>query len=290
MLKIDNDFESRPSMRFAKFKKDAAFIEKEFKARKRFGFEVELWDGTDVKKYFPFDSAAALYTRPSAVIDPYRLTHGLLQEAAADGARVYDKTIVDKIERLNRGVILHTAHGVKVRAKKVVIACGYESANYLPKKLVKLSSTYAFASEPLAREEIWFENCTFWDTSDPYAYGRTTVDNRIIFGGEDEPFYDPKRRDNLLPRKTEKLSRTFRKMFPDLDFKPDYSWAGTFIETDDGLPYIGTIDQLPHTYFALGYGGNGITFSQMAADILTDLLLGKMNKDAAIFAFDRSTD
>lgn len=79
-------------------------------------------------------------------------------------------------------------------------------------------------------------------------------------------------------------------MFLDLPFKVDYSWGGTFIETDDGLPYIGSIKQLSHTYFALGYGGNGITFSQLAADILADLLLGRKNKDAEIFSFDRRTD
>ena len=40
-------------------------------------------------------------------------------------------------------------------------------------------------------------------------------------------------------------------------------------------------------YYALGFGGNGITFSQIAAQIITDLIQGKKNKDAAIFAFDR---
>jgi glycine/D-amino acid oxidase-like deaminating enzyme len=94
----------------------------------------------------------------------------------------------------------------------------------------------------------------------------------------------------LIGKKTRQLAGKFAKLFPDLPFKVDYSWAGTFIETDDGLPYIGPIKQLPHTYFALGFGGNGITFSQLAADILADLLTGKKNADARIFRFDRSTD
>ena len=289
-LKIDNEFEPRPSMRFAKFKKDVSFIEKEFEARKKHGFDVELWDEAKVERHFPFSAPAALYTKPSATIDPYRLTHGLLQEAQKRGAKIFDKTGVERIERLERSVVIHTSPGAKVSAKKAIIACGYESVNYIPRKLASLSSSYALISEPVAAKEIWFENCTFWNTSDPYIYGRTTKDNRIIFGGEDEPFYDPKRRDKLLKVKTEKLTKTFKKMFPDIPFKVDYSWAGTFIETEDGLPYVGSIKQLPHTYFALGYGGNGITFSQLAADILTDLLLGKPNKDAEIFSFDRKTD
>ena len=40
-------------------------------------------------------------------------------------------------------------------------------------------------------------------------------------------------------------------------------------------------------FFALGYGGNGITFSVIAAKIITDLYLGRPNPDADIFRFDR---
>lgn len=289
-LRIDNDFKTRLSIRFASFKKDVAFLEREFEVRKQHGFDVELWSEADVTKHFPFKSPAALATRPSATADPYRLTHGLLQDARRRGAMIFDKTEVHDIERLARSVIIHTSTGHKIAAKKVIIACGYESVKYIPIKLAALSSTYAVASEPIRKKNIWHENCSFWNTGDPYTYARTTADNRIIFGGGDEPFFSPKRRDALLNRKTKDLTKKFTKMFPDLPFKVDYSWAGTFIETDDGLPYIGTIKQLPHTYFALGYGGNGITFSQLAADILGDLLLGRKNKDAAIFSFERSTD
>lgn len=289
-LKIDNELKPRPSFRFSNLKKDVGFIEKEFEVRKKFGFDVELWDEKRVAKHFPFPAPAALSTRPSATVDPYRLTHGLLQDAGKKGAKIFDKTDVKEIERLPRSVVVHTSTGHKITAKKVIIACGYESVDYIPRKLASLSSSFALVSEPLPNKNIWFENCLFWNTADPYIYGRTTADNRIIFGGEDEPFYNPKERDKLLNKKTKKLTEMFVKMFPDLPFKVDYSWAGTFIDTDDGLPYIGGIKQLPHTYFALGYGGNGITFSQLAADILSDLLLGKTNKDAAIFSFDRTTD
>ncbi len=37
----------------------------------------------------------------------------------------------------------------------------------------------------------------------------------------------------------------------------------------------------------LGFGGNGITFSQIAAKLLADLFLGHSNRDAEIFSSDR---
>lgn len=286
-LPVENNFERRSSVYFAGYETDVPFLEKEFKAREKYGYSVELWDVEEVKKHFPFPSPAALYTNPGAIVDPYRLTHGLLQDAIKAGAQVFDKTKVHNIECLKNGVTLHTSQGYKVSAKKVVIACGYETLNYLPPKLVKLYTTYALISKPLPDKEIWFENAVFWDTGNPYIYGRTTADNRVIFGGGDEPFYSPKLREELLPKKTNELIARFENMFPDVPFHLDFCWSGTFVETDDGLPYIGSIKNLPHTYFALGYGGNGITFSQLAAEILCDLLMGKENKDAEIYSFAR---
>lgn len=289
-LKFDVELSERVSLRFASSVKDARLLEKEFKARSAHGFEVEMWNADQVAAHFPFKASAALQTSPSATADPYRMTHSLLVSAADKGARLYDKTRVKKIERRSRSVVIHTERGPKITAGKIVIACGYESVDHIPKKLASLSSTYAIATEPIAGGQVWYKDCTFWNTGDPYLYGRTTSDNRIIFGGEDEEFFDPRKRDQLLPAKTKKLEKKLREMFPHIDLRVDYSWAGTFIETGDGLPYIGSIKQLPHTYFALGYGGNGITFSKLAADILSDLILGKSNKDAAIFSFDRTTD
>ena len=40
----------------------------------------------------------------------------------------------------------------------------------------------------------------------------------------------------------------------------------------------------PHTCFALGYGGNGITFSVIAAELIRDWWTGRPNPDAALFA------
>jgi glycine/D-amino acid oxidase-like deaminating enzyme len=286
-LEIDNHFERRSSVYLAETLTDVPFLEKEFKTREKYGYEVELWDKKEVEKRFPFARPSALYTKPGGIVDPYRLAHGLLQGAIKKGARIFDKADVSSIEQRKNGVTLHTSQGWKIDAKKLVIACGYESINYIPFHLVSLTSTYATISKPLPQQEIWFENCVFWDTGNPYIYGRTTSDNRIIFGGGDESFYDPKRRDELLKSKTDELTARFENMFPALPFKVDFSWAGTFVETEDGLPYIGSIKQMPHTYFALGYGGNGVTFSQLAAEILCDLLMGVENKDAEIYSFER---
>ena len=52
------------------------------------------------------------------------------------------------------------------------------------------------------------------------------------------------------------------------------AWCGTFSTTKDGLPFIGTWPGTKHIFFDLGYGGNGITFSMIGAQIIRNTLQG----------------
>jgi glycine/D-amino acid oxidase-like deaminating enzyme len=211
----------------------------------------------------------------------------LLRQAARLGARIYDRTVVEKYEPGVDAVRLQTNRGSKVIAKHAVFATGYESQEFLPRRIVKLKSTYALATEPLTEFPGWWERCLIWETSRPYIYLRTTDDDRALVGGADDPFRNPARRDRLVNRKTDQLAKRFAEMFPAIELEVAYRWAGTFGETKDGLPYIGQIRQMPHCHFALGFGGNGITYSLIAAEIIRDALLGRPNANARLFRFDR---
>jgi glycine/D-amino acid oxidase-like deaminating enzyme len=119
-----------------------------------------------------------------------------------------------------------------------------------------------------------------WEASDPYLYLRTTTDGRIICGGEDEDFVDEEKRDRLLARKTQTLQNKLGKLMPGISTKIDFAWAGSFGQTDTGLPLIGEIPKMPNCFAALGYGGNGITYSRIAADVITGAVTGNPDCDA----------
>ena len=126
-----------------------------------------------------------------------------------------------------------------------------------------------------------------WESARPYLYVRSTVDGRIVAGGEDVDFVDEAKRDKLLARKTKTLEKKIRKMFPHVSWKLASAWTGTFAESKDGLPYIGPHKDFPGAQFALGYGGNGITFATIASAIIPDLISGTKNSDSRLFRFDR---
>jgi glycine/D-amino acid oxidase-like deaminating enzyme len=277
----------KPSLQFASSKKDVTDLKKEYRLRQKAGFAIQWLEEDQVTKKFGFSKSAGLLSKDGAEADAYKITHSLLKNCISKGLQVYDNTEVTDIRHHKNEVELMTANKKRIRAKKLVIACGYESQQYIPQKVQELQATYAIASEPYEQKTFWYKNALIWETATPYLYLRTTSDNRIIIGGKDIPFSNPNKRDSLLNQKTKSLERSFTKLFPQIPFKTDFKWTGTFAATKDGLPYIGSIRQRPNTYFALGFGGNGITFSSIAANIINDLLAGKKNNDSAIFKFDR---
>lgn len=279
-------FEKQKSLFFAAYKKDQKLIEAEFSSRKKAGFDVEYLEQKDIEAYYGFSAPAAILSAQGGTTDPYMFTHALLQASIKKGLQVFDRTEVSKTHYKKNGVELTTQNGHSISAKIMVNASGYEITEFIDKKIVKLNSTYALASEH-GQVPVWKEKTLLWNTANPYLYMRLTNDNRVIIGGRDEDFYNPKRRDKLIKSKTALLKKDFSKLFPDIKLIPEFSWTGTFGSTNDSLPYIGTYAKTPHTYYALGFGGNGITFSVIAAQIISDLITGKKNKDAILFSFER---
>lgn len=280
-------FEKKHSLYLASYRKDVTMLTKEYQARKALGLKMEWWDDATVADKMGFAAPAAIYSHTAAQTDAYLLTHALHQHNIRHGAAVYDRTAVVDIDFRPRSVVLKTGQGWRISARHLVIATGYEVLQYIKQPLLKLNATYAVVSEPNHAVEQWHQDCLIWETKSPYLYMRVTSDHRILIGGRDEPFYNPTRRDKLIHRKAAALEKDLRKKFPDLRFHPEFKWTGTFGSTEDGLPFIGTFAPMPHTLFALGFGGNGITFSQIAANIITELVQGKKNPDAGIFSFNR---
>ena len=286
-LKIDCSFERKPSLFLARHQREIPELQEEFLLCQKMGIELEFYDAPAVRAHFPFSRPAALFSKDGGQVDPHRLTHGLLVAGQRTGLEVFDRTKMARLEQTRRGVRITTHNGCQISARRAVIAAGFESKTLLNADAGTLKSTYALISEPLPPISRWHQKCLIWESGTPYLYLRTTREGRVIIGGEDEAFVNAKRRDALISQKTATLLKKFGRLFPGVSLEVAYAWAGTFGETKDGLPYIGAHPRFPHTYFALGYGGNGITFSLIAAEIIRDYFLGRTNRDADLFRFGR---
>ncbi|HET7537688.1 MAG TPA: FAD-dependent oxidoreductase [Candidatus Didemnitutus sp.] len=281
-----SDFAWRGSLYGASKPQHVAGLKREFAARRRHGFAVEYWDRRRVARESSLPFSAALVSSCAAEVDSYRLTHALFAAAVARGARVFAHTAVKRWENAGGKVIVHAA-GHRLTAHHLVVASGYEGEPVLPARLARLDSTFAFVSEPVPRLEGWPARRLIWETARPYLYCRTTPDNRVVVGGADEQSSTPAKRDRLLRGKIKYLGKKFAGYFPAIRVRVADAWAGTFATTRDSLPCIGSFPREPEVTYALCYGGNGITFSLVAADIIRDRCLGRRSAAADLFRLDR---
>lgn len=287
-INSDSGFEKKESLYYAAFKKDIPHLKKEFKARKACGLHVEWLSDKEIqKKYGLYKAHAGILSDQAASVDAFRLTHDLLKYNVERGLKVYDKTKIADVRYTPDSVILTTDFDNAIQAERVVYCTGYESTELIKDDFVKLLSTFVIIGEPREKDHSELQNTLFWNTAEPYLYFRTTEDYRLLVGGEDEEFVNPGKRDKLISEKSRKLQQKLKRIFPDADFRRDFSWAGTFGETKDGLPYIGKHPDFKNSYFLLGFGGNGITFSILGRKVISDMLRGKKHPLEKYFRFSR---
>ena len=69
-----------------------------------------------------------------------------------------------------------------------------------------------------------------------------------------------------------------------VEFEVDYAWAGAFGESATGLPQIGPVDgMLDRVHAVMGFGGNGITYSVIASQIVAAEVRGGSDPDAGLY-------
>ena len=283
------EFESKKSLYYAATSGKIIGLKDEFQVRRHHGFKVSWLEKSEISKQYGFSAMGAILSETAGQTDAYKFTHALHQYSMVLGLKVFDRTkVVDVAYHEGGDITAKTATGCKITARHIVYANGYEAVNYIDKSLVEVNCTYAVASEQNPTgTALWREEALLWNTADPYLYMRTSSDGRIFVGGRDEKFSNNYTLDKMVKAKSKLLKKDFQKLFPDIPFKPEFCWAGTFVTTNDGLPFVGSIKDKPNSYFALGFGGNGITFSQIAAEIITDLITKGKNKYGKLFSFER---
>ncbi|WP_104382032.1 FAD-binding oxidoreductase [Sphingobacterium sp. HMA12] len=280
-------FRTKDSLYYASRKKDIAWLKQEFNARKAAGFKVKWLGENEIKTRYHLEKAyGGILSEQGGSIDAFCFAHELLTHNVRHGLEIFDKTELITVKSNLRGHAAKVSTGAMIRAKKIIYCTGYETVGVIPEKFVDLLSTFAVVSEvdPVLYQR--YKNVLIWNTSDPYLYMRATDDGRFLIGGEDEEFRNPQKRDALIAKKADKLGSSFHKIF-NRPFFTDFSWAGTFGVTKDGLPYIGEHNQFKNTYFVCGFGGNGITFSVTGMEMVAYWLAHKKHPLTEWFRFGR---
>jgi len=279
-----------PSVYFTRRREEVRALRAEVTARHRAGISSRWIDADELRRIAGIAGAGAIVTRGNAQVNPYRACLAFATAARRSGARLHQHSAVRRIRAEDAGVEVVTDRGV-VRARWAIVATGYATPEFKPLAgRFRMMHTYVIATPPVAaplRRRIGLGDVMLWDTDRPYHYGRWTDDHRLLFGGRDHPAARTTHPATLRNRLNQ-LAGDFRELFPAAgDLAPEYAWEGLFATTPDGLPYIGPHRRYPRQLFALGYGGNGMTFGFLAAEILDRMIRGVPRPDDDLFRFNR---
>jgi glycine/D-amino acid oxidase-like deaminating enzyme len=258
-------------------------LAREQDARRRAGLETTFFDAALLQERFGIERSAALLGYDNLEADPVALAAGFLRAAIGRGARLAWPVEIVDLDSKPRSVSLRTREGFRIRCRHLVFATGYELPFGKLPKGHQVLSTWAVATVPQKRR-LWADCCFIWEASDPYLYLRSTRDGRVICGGEDEDFVDEDKRDALVEQKTDAIRRKLGQLLPQLSTEVDYAWTGTFGASETGLPTIGEMPDLRNCWAVMGFGGNGITYSRIGAEIVRAGLTGKGDPDAELYA------
>jgi glycine/D-amino acid oxidase-like deaminating enzyme len=265
-LGINCDLIGRQSLYLAGSTLGPSDLRAEAEARREAGIAAEYLTASELKSRFGIVRDGAILSHNNLALNPRQLTAGLFKKALQRKAKFYSPVEATTFHDTRDEVIVGTKNGPTITAKHVVLATGYELTDIV---------------------NLWPSAAFIWEASDPYLYMRSTSDGRVICGGEDEEFSDEETRDKLLAHKAMRISEKLSKLMPRIDSTPEFSWTGSFGTTTTGLPYIGAIPRHPRIFAVMGYGGNGITFSQIASEVVSASLENLDDMDAGLFAFNR---
>ena len=264
----------------------SAGLMEEHRWRTRAGLPGDFLDHGTLLDSFDIARAAAIISSGAADADPVQLAHGMLGAAIARGARLFEADAV-AFDSAGRSVNVRLGNDRDIEARTVVLATGYVMPDIVRSSVHEVSSSWAIATVPQP-QNVWNDGALIWEDAKDYLYARTTRAGRIIIGGEDSTdIVEPEARDRLIPEKSRVLAQRLAALWRRANTGIEFRWAGTFDTTADGLPLIGPVPGARGVYAAYGYGGNGITFSFLAARLIGDLIAGKTSPLLHDFAIDR---
>jgi glycine/D-amino acid oxidase-like deaminating enzyme/nitrite reductase/ring-hydroxylating ferredoxin subunit len=270
---IDCEFQEKQGYLFSTNKTQTSKLEEAFKASIKAGCDVAYSDTIPV----PVDFEKALIFKRQAQIHPTKYVYALAKEFEAAGGEILQHCRVTDVKEKDDKLLNVTTSLGKINAHYLIYATHIPpGVNLLHFRCAPYRS-YAMA---VTLNGNYPEDLAY-DLADPYHYYRTQETGGVkylIAGGEDHRTGEEKDTEQCFLR----LENYLRNHFPINEVA--YKWSSQYFESADGLPYIGHLPGNPETVFvATGYGGNGITYSQVAAKVLTDLIVKGQSDFEAVF-------
>jgi glycine/D-amino acid oxidase-like deaminating enzyme len=291
-LDINCYLQPQSSLTIALTPEQTVRLKKERKARLDAGLEAPALGARVVTGEVALASSLALRGRDGATIDPYRACAGLAAAAEKRGAKLFERSPVERITFNRKIADVFTAAGA-IRTRRVLIATGLPTTQ-LHKSLRRhfwFRTAYLALTDPIharIRKQLGKRTTVVRDSADPYHVVRWLDGERLMVMGADTESPPERQRDKVIVQRTNQLMYELSVLYPEISgIQPAHGWASDYARTAEGLPYIGPHRNFPHHLFAFGDSSHSVTGSYLASRILLRYFLDDTEPADKAFEFNR---
>lgn len=296
--RIECDYERSGTLHVATTPAQARRIEAELRTIEEWGLEgTQEWGSQRLATEFPGGGfIRGIFDGRNAVLNPARLTRGLVQLALQSGAVVHEHSPVVAVEEVDDGFCLRTTQG-ELHAERLVFATNAYSGMFRPLKAKQTPVlNHVLVTEPIPEDRRgaigWQSRCGIENARNLMHYLRWTADGRILIGGGDiEPVYGRRglRDEEYASGATAAhLERALLRLFPQLEgVRVTHQWSGPISLAADMAPVISRIGRHGNALFAGGLMGHGVSMAPYNGLCLAELLAGQSSPRTEVFFVGR---
>lgn len=317
--KIQCDLECQSAYVLAANREEVQKVKDEVEVVRGFGGHAEYLEREDIdKNLLILNPLAAIRFKNQAQFNSYKYTIELAKVCKNLGANIYENTKVVDVRDEKDYYYLETEDGYKIKAKYLVITTKYPIINIPGFYFMKMYQSTSYGISIPVKEKL-FDGMYITSTNPKVSLRMAKVDNNIIkdvVDGNIENYakQDKENRKRVKEKQNSKidneyvlivvgadhktgektdLSNSYKKLeniakqiYP--QGKVENYWNTEDCITLDKIPYIGKYSNMwENAYVATGFNKWGITTSNIAANIITDMIIGRKNRYEDIFISTR---
>ncbi len=254
--------------------------------KKEFGIEAKLYSKEEFNSvgHGGSEQFGALSYKPGFAINPLKFVNGIVTYALSKKLKIFEYSLVKKIDKINDTYILRTKEG-SVTSKKIVVATnGFYQEGLIPQMNARILPVISniIVTRKLTKNEIDLHNFKTFspiaNTKNLLYYYRKLPDNRILFGTRGD--FSGSDQSNLDRAKI--MEKFLKNIFPEWsNISIEYNWRGLIAMSQKLTPSIGKIEN-EEIYYGFGYHGVGVSSAPWTGKQLSKLVFSSNSKDLNI--------
>lgn len=276
--KIKCDFKLENNYVYTTKKEELNKIKKEVKVLESLGYNCEFVTETGL----PFEVLGAICFKNQASFHPLKYLDGLCKCIVNNSGKIFTDTTVFDVKKDGEDYITFSSK-LKVKSKYVIMANHYPFINIPGFYFAKMYQSTSYIIAVDTKKPLF--NGMYLSAENPvFSYRTAKIDGKelLLIGGGEHRTGEP----SCYKDTYGILEDEARKLYPNCEIL--YRWNTRDCISLDKIPYIGVYSSLlPNVFVGTGFKKWGMTSSNVAANIITDMICQKQNKYAYVFDSSR---